>query len=378
MADDHDSSSKTEEPSKHKLDEARSKGDVGKSSDVPAVAVFAAVGGVVVILGGAACQQMAASFLPFIAHPDAIDLSGEGAIGVGREALMAAQPALWALLAAAAAGVAGNVLQQGFLLTPSKLAPDPSRLSPMKGFQRMFGVDGLIAFAKSLIKVCGLAWVAWLVLGPKASVLQNLAALDPAAILPLCAEYLKPLFIAVLIIMAVIALADFVLQKQRFMQRMRMSKEEIKEETKSSEGDPHVKAKLRQLRMMRSRQRIIQAVPKATLVVMNPTHYAVALRYVQGETAAPICVAKGVDALALKIRAVAEAHKIAVVEDPPLARALYATMEIDQTIPREHYEAVAKIVGFVMGKKKPRPAQPRPDGLRREGQGTGGPRPMGL
>jgi flagellar biosynthetic protein FlhB len=365
MADESDSGSKTEEPTKHKLDEARSKGDVGKSSDVPTAAVFAAAGAVVITMSGLACRQMTASFLPFIAHPDAIDLSGAGAVGVGREALMAAQPALWVLLAAAAAGVSGNILQTGFQLTPSKLAPDFSRLSPMKGLERLFGLDGWIHFAKSLIKVFGLAWVAWMVLNSRAATLQNLAALNPAAILPLCAEAIKALFIAVLIVMIAIAMIDFVVQKQRFMARMRMSKEDIKDETKSTEGDPHIKAKLRHLRMMRSRQRIIQQVPKATLVVMNPTHYAVALRYVQGETAAPVCVAKGVDALALKIRAIAEQHNIAVVEDPPLARALYASMEIDQTIPREHYEAVAKIVGFVMGKnkKKPRAATPRPSRL---------------
>ena len=129
-----------------------------------------------------------------------------------------------------------------------------------------------------------------------------------------------------------------------------MTKEEVKEDTKNSEGDPHIKAKLRAKRMAMSKKRMIQMVPKATLVVMNPTHYAVALRYVQGETAAPVCVAKGVDDLALKIREVAEAHEIAVIEDPPLARALYAAMDVDQVIPREHFEAVAKIVGFVMGR----------------------------
>ena len=363
MADENDSGSKTEEPTKHKLDEARAKGDIGKSSDVPAAAVFAAAGAVVVTMGGLACQQMAASFRPFIEHPDSIDLTGAGAIGVGREALMSAQPALWVLLAAAAAGVSGHILQTGFQLTPSKLAPDFSRLSPMKGLERLFGIDGWITFVKNLVKVLGLGWVAWMVLRAKTAMLPNLASLNPAAILPLCAESMKALFIAVLIVMITIAMVDFVVQKQRFLARMRMSKEDIKEETKSTEGDPHIKAKLRHLRMMRSRQRIIQQVPKATLVVMNPTHYAVALRYVQGETAAPICVAKGVDALALKIRAIAEEHKIAVVVDPPLARSLYATMEIDQTIPREHYEAVAKIVGFVMGKKKPRPATPRPSRL---------------
>jgi flagellar biosynthetic protein FlhB len=250
------------------------------------------------------------------------------------------------------AGIAGNVLQQGFVWTTGKLAPDPSRLSPLKGFNRLFGIDGLAQFGKSLLKVFGLGFVCWIVVMPRASALNNLSALDIAAILPLSADVFKALLIAVLVLLAVIALADFIWQRQRFMTRLRMTKEEVKDDTKQTEGDPHIKAKLRQQRAQRSRRRIIQMVPKATLVVMNPTHYAVALRYVQGETAAPVCVAKGLDDLALKIREVAEAHDIAVIEDPPLARALYAAMDIDQVIPREHFEAVAKIVGFVLGRGK--------------------------
>jgi flagellar biosynthetic protein FlhB len=143
------------------------------------------------------------------------------------------------------------------------------------------------------------------------------------------------------------------------MSRMRMSKEEIKEEFKNTEGDPHVKARQKQIRAERARRRMMQAVPKATVVVMNPTHYAVALKYVQGEDDAPLCVAKGLDALALKIREVAEEHKVPVIEDPPLARALYASVEIDEMIPPAHYEAVAKIIGFLM-KQSRRRATARP------------------
>jgi flagellar biosynthesis protein FlhB len=143
-------------------------------------------------------------------------------------------------------------------------------------------------------------------------------------------------------------------QRYRFMERMKMTKEEQKEDFRQSEGDPHIKARLRQLRVERSRRRMMQNVPKATVVVMNPTHFAVALRYQSGETAAPLCLAKGIDSLALKIREVAEANNVPIVEDAPLARALYATVEIDQTIPREHYEAVAKVIGFVMRQAKKR------------------------
>jgi len=127
-----------------------------------------------------------------------------------------------------------------------------------------------------------------------------------------------------------------------------MTKEEQKEEFKNSEGDPHFKAKRRQIAIQRSRRRMMAAVPNATMVIMNPTHYAVALRYEAGETNAPQCVAKGMDAVALKIRALAEEHGVPVIEDPPLARALYAAVELDDFIPPAHYEAVAKLIGFIM------------------------------
>jgi len=136
---------------------------------------------------------------------------------------------------------------------------------------------------------------------------------------------------------------------------MKMTKEELKEDYKQSEGDPHVKAKLKQIRAQRSRQRMMQNVPKATVIVTNPTHYSVALRYEPGDgDPAPICVAKGVDALALRIREVAREHRVPIVENVPLARALYAAVDVDETIPREHFEAAAKIIGFVMQQRKGR------------------------
>jgi flagellar biosynthesis protein FlhB len=147
---------------------------------------------------------------------------------------------------------------------------------------------------------------------------------------------------------------DWLWQRQRFLVRMRMTKEEVKEEFKNSEGDPHVKARQRQIRFERAKRRMMQAVPQATVVVMNPTHYAVALKYEQGETAAPTCVAKGLDSLALKIRAIAEEAGVPVIEDPPLARALYAAVDIDEMIPPAHFEAVAKIIGFILGAGKRR------------------------
>ena len=176
--------------------------------------------------------------------------------------------------------------------------------------------------------------------------------------MPFAAEILRRLVFAVAGFLAVVAGADWLWQRQRFMARMRMSREELKEDFKQSEGDPHVKAKQRQKRAEAARRRMMQAVPKATVVIMNPTHYAVALKYEQGEDAAPLCVAKGLDSLALRIRSVAEEAGVPIVEDPPLARALYAAVDIDDMIPPAHYEAVAKIIGFILSSGRRAAARP--------------------
>ena len=349
MSDSHDAESRTEEPTARKLERAREQGDVAKTQDLGALASLAAAAGVIAIAGGLLARKLAISLIPFLANADSIHLQGGGAVDVARRAGLAAAPLLAAVMfAAAVAGVAGNLVQTGFLLTPGRLKPDFSKLSPMGGFKRIFGLDGLVNFLKSLAKVAAVGEIGWYVLKPHVNQLANLAELEPAAMLPFAADVLRRLMFAVLALMLVVAGADWFWQRQRFMSRMRMTKEELKEDYRQSEGDPHVKGKQKQIRADRARRRMMQAVPTATVVIMNPTHYAVALRYEQGEDAAPICVAKGLDSLALKIREMAEEAEVPVVEDPPLARALYAAVEVDEMIPQAHYEAVAKIIGFIL------------------------------
>jgi flagellar biosynthetic protein FlhB len=354
VSDAQDRDSRTEAPTPRRIEKAREEGDVPKSAEVASTFALAAAALVALGMGGGLARGMAEALIPFLAHPDAIDLSGQGAVRVLQAAVAAASPALIILAAAAAAGVAGNLVQHGVLFTPKKLVPDFGKLNPLEGFKRLFGPDTLISAGKSVAKLTAMAIVAYLVVKPHATDLQGLSWLDPAAILPFALHILRALLIAGVVVFGVGAGADVIIQRVRFMQKMRMSREDIKQETKDSDGDPQIKARLRQQRAARAKKRMIQNVPKATVVIMNPTHYAVALRYVQGETPAPICVAKGVDAVALKIRDVAEEHKVAVIEDPPLARALYAVVDVDETIPREHYQAVAKIVGFLMGQSRRR------------------------
>jgi flagellar biosynthetic protein FlhB len=355
-----DSGSRTEEATQRRLAEARRQGDVAKSMEAPAFLALSAAAAVIVGMGGSLARDMAGRLQIFIERPDAFDMTGPGAQKVMSLALQAAAPAGIVMIAALVAAVAGNLVQTGLIWAPSKLAPSTAKINPMAGFARTFGPDGLVNFGKSVAKLVAVAVSAWMVVQPRAATLAVLGRVDVAAILPLAMDWLKALAIGVMVVFGTIALFDFIWQRQRFMQKMRMSKEEQKQETKETEGDPHIKAKLKQKRIAASKRRMIQNVPKATMVVMNPTHYAVALRYVQGETAAPLCVAKGVDALALRIKAVALEHDIAVVEDPPLARALYAAIDVDQTIPVEHYQAVAKIVGVIMGASQNRRRAPPP------------------
>ena len=352
MADETDDASKTEEPTAKKLSDARAKGDVPKSADISQLASLAGAFGVVVIAGGWLTRNLVDQMIPFLAHAGTMDVEG-GINAIAKTAILAALPAVvMVMVVSGLMGAAANVAQSGFILSPDKIKPDFQKLDILKGLGRIFGPDGMMQFAKSALKFLVTGLIAWMVVKPHIAEMRNLVGLDVGAMIPLSLKLCTDLFWAVLIFLLGTAGFDWFWQRMRFNKRMRMSLQEVKDEIKQSDGDPHIKGKQKQLRMQRSRQRMMAAVPKATVVVMNPTHYAVALKYEQGENAAPICVAKGVDDLALKIRAVAEEAGVYVLEDPPLARALYAAMDIDEQIPAEHFEAVAKVIGFVLSNKQ--------------------------
>ncbi|MBX9616000.1 MAG: flagellar biosynthesis protein FlhB [Caulobacteraceae bacterium] len=359
MAEDADPESKTEEASPHKLEQARKKGDVAKSADVaPALSLLGA-SAVIIMGGGYFSTSMAESLLPFIAMPHLLmgGLDAGAGVEIGMNALWAIAPFLGAvMLATIVGGVSGNVLQSGLLFSAEGIKPKWKKVSPMAGLKRIYGPDGLMQFGQTLLKLVAVSIVCWMVMKPHAREFETMAAMSPAAILPLARDMLVALLMSTLVFLAISAGGDFLWQKMRFAKRQRMSKEEVKEEHKQSEGDPHIKAKLRQIRMQRSRQRMMQNVPGATVIVTNPTHYSVALRYEPDKgDAAPVCVAKGVDAVALRIREMAREHNVPIVENVPLARALYAAVDIDEIIPREHFEAAAKVIGFVMQKRGRRP-----------------------
>lgn len=255
-----------------------------------------------------------------------------------------------------ALAVAGHLVQHRPIFTTQRIKPDFGKLNPMNGLKRMFGFDGLMNLAKGLIKIAIVGTVTWMVLWPERGRLDGLLGQQPLTIASAMIALLMKVLIAALSVLAVIAGGDYFLQRFRFLQRNRMSRHEIKEEFRQAEGDPAVKAKIKKIRLERAKRRMMAQVPEATVVIMNPTHFAVALKYKSGKMAAPICVAKGVDALALRIREVAEEHDVPIIENPPLARALYASVELDEAVPAEHYKAVAQVIGYVMrltGKIKP-------------------------
>jgi flagellar biosynthetic protein FlhB len=321
-----------------------------------ALSLFGATA-VILTAGGWFAQTMATQLLPFIAAPHAMigGLEAGAGVEIGTRALWIAAPFVGAvMMATILGGVGGSLAQSGLIFTVEKIKPDWSKVNPLSGFGRLFGPDGLVQFLKTFLKLLAVALICWWTLKPHTRELENLAAMSPMAVLPFARDLIVALMSSALVFLGFTAGADYLWQRYRFNERMKMSKEEVKEDFKQTEGDPHVKAKQKQLRQVRARQRMMQAVPQATVVVMNPTHYAVALKYDAEETGAPLCVAKGLDTLALKIREIAEAAGVPVIEDPPLARALYATTEVEEMIPPAHYEAVAKIIGFILnaGKKR--------------------------
>ena len=352
MADENDSSDKTEDPTQKRLDDAHDRGDVAKSQEINTWFVMA---GGTLVLSTFSSSIGSGIMMPLrnlIANSWMIHADGAGLLALTQSlgvALMAALGVPFLMLALAA--IAGNMVQHRLVWSAESLKPKFSKISPGAGAKRIFGKQAAANFAKGLFKLIALGAVMTAILWPERHRLEAIVRFDPAAVLGATTSMTVHLMGAVVAMLAVVAIADYLFQYRQWFERQKMSLQEMKQEFKQSEGDPHIKAKIRQLRQARMKKRMMAAVPKASVIITNPTHYAVALSYERGMSA-PICVAKGVDTIALKIREVAGQHDIPIVENVPLARALYATVDIDEEIPVEHYHAVAEIIGYVMGLRR--------------------------
>ena len=292
--------------------------------------------------------SLVTSLRGFIANSHAISTEGRGLIGIGAKLGVEIFAAIaLPLLVLVLAAILGNIIQHRLVWSAESMKPKLSKISPLAGVKRLFSKQALANFIKGIIKLVLIGWVMVALLWPQRHRLEGLVATDPAVLLPLTRTLSIDLLVIVVAVLAIIAAADYLFQYRQWFERQKMSLREVKEEYKQSEGDPAVKGRIRQIRLERMRKRMIAEVPKASVIIANPTHYAVALRYEQGMEA-PVCLAKGTDAVALKIREVAEQHNIPVVENPPLARTLHAALDVDREIPPEHYKAVAEVIGYVM------------------------------
>lgn len=353
MAEDTDESSKTEEPTGKRLSDARSKGQVAKSREIDHWLMLVAATLSVYVFGPWLAGDLMRVLTFLLEKPHEVHLDGKGLpdllIALSFNVGLAMAPIVGLLIVAA---VAAGLIQHGFLVAPDLLKPKLSKLSPIAGVKRIFSIRGLVEFAKGVVKLVIVGGFGYWLMRDDFYELEKFVFFDPVQTLQIVLQLALKLLAGIIAILSVIAGLDFLYQKFRTLQDLRMTREEVREEFKQAEGDPIVKGRLRQLRLERARRRMMAEVPKSDVVITNPTHFAVALKYEQATMTAPKVTAKGTDLVALKIKDLAIESNVPIVENPPLARALYANVELDQEVPPEHYKAVAEVIGYVMRLRK--------------------------
>lgn len=346
---EEDDSQKTEDPTERKISKARQKGQVGTSQEVKSWAILMAslltlaitapwmIGGIKVYSSG------------FIEYSYALgtDVSSLQTLMIDTllKLLFYLSPLFGILVITA---FAANVLQTGFLWAPEKIVPKMNKISLVTGFKRMVSIRALVEFIKGVLKL-GIVTVLMVAMAmPFTGDLSIMPGFELADTVDIMFYMIIAISTGALMVMSAIAVFDYMYQKFDHTKSLKMSRQEIKDEHKETEGDPQIKARIRKIRAERSQQRMMAAVPDADVVITNPTHYSIALQYKMDDMAAPKVVAKGVDHLALRIREVAKENEVPIVENAPLARALYSAVEVDEEIPVEHYKAVAEVIGYVM------------------------------
>jgi flagellar biosynthesis protein FlhB len=342
-------SDKTEKATPKRKEDARNKGQVARSADLNGAGVLLA-GLLALGVAGESIGRGMATLMVDMLHATADPRQLESADGLGpifEQAGMAIVAAIWPItLACGFAAVAANVAQVRFKLTPKALKPDPKRLNPLKGAKNIFGPKLLVEFAKAVLKVGSVGAIVGFAVIPQLDELAALTGMGPGALATQIASNVKAIFLRGGTAYLAIALADLVYQRYQHEKSMRMDKQEIKQEHKQQNTPAEVKAAQRRRAMQAARTRMMTDVPQADVVVTNPTHYAVALKY-DPDKPAPEVIAKGVDLVAKRIREIAAEHGVPVVPDPPLARALHAGVEVGQTIPEELFQAVARVLAYV-------------------------------
>jgi flagellar biosynthetic protein FlhB len=354
MAEDQDQSQKTEEPTAKKLEDARQKGQVASSKEVANLLLIGSATLTIGVVLPVVMRDLATAMSHYLRHAGDLSLVGSGlGSGLWQAVISLALALLIPLAITTTAAIVAPALQNAALWSAESLTPKLERISPLAGVKRLFSLKSIVEFLKGVIKISLMAAIGAAVLWPNRQRLVAAGHLEVVAGLSLLWQTALWVTAAIAACLSVVAGLDYAYQRFEFMKQMRMSRRDVQDEHKQSDGDPMIKQRLRSLRMEKARQRMMAEVPSSTVIVTNPTHFAVALRYESGVTAAPKVVAKGVDSVALRIREVALAHEVPIIENPPLARALHKRVELGAMIPAEHYQAVAEIIGHVLRLRRP-------------------------
>lgn len=353
MADAVDKDSKTEEATEKKIRDTIEKGKLPNSREAALLASFLAILIYAVFYARDAFIDLGVYLSIFLEKPEAWPLDTENdIIELYRSVMVATTQAVASLLVLLVlAGIGASVFQNMPRFVGERIRPQLSRISLSKGWNRLFGVQGFVEFLKSLAKLGFACVVLSLTLSQDHRRLLAGMITNPLEFAMVIRSISVDILTAIVFVMVAIAAADLFWSRFSWRRDMRMSKQEVKDELKQSEGDPIVKSRLRSLARDRSRRRMIAAVPRATLVIANPTHFSIALKYVREEDSAPVVLAKGQDLVALKIREIAREHNIPVFEDVALARSMYKQVSVDSVIPSQFYQAVAELVRVVYARK---------------------------
>ncbi len=348
MSSEEDSADKEHDASPQKLIEARKKGDIPRSTDLMTAAGVAGFLLALVMMGRWVVERAGTAGMVLLDQSDHLSnlmLAGSGGTLAGI-LLAFVGPPIALLLVPPVLVLALIFATRSFLVTPDKIVPKLSRISPIATAKQKFGLEGLVEFAKSAVKLCLVSIILYMFLAARLEEILATVYLSPTLSAAVLARLTIEFLLIILVVMIAIGGVDYLWQIYRHKQRNRMSRKDMMDEYKDSEGDPHLKAARRQRAQEVATNRMLADVPKADVVVVNPTHYAVALRWDRRKGGAPICVAKGVDEIARVIRERAAEHGIPLHSDPPTARAIYATVELGHEVRAEHYRAVAAAIRF--------------------------------
>jgi flagellar biosynthetic protein FlhB len=341
------SQDKTEQPTGKKLEDARQKGNVAQSKEIPSVLILSGSIGVLFFGGSWMLGRLTDTMRGMYQRAGTLNMVSETMHTLLWEVFLNSVVILLPLmLVVMTAGVLGNVAQFGFLFTGEKLTPNLAKLNPISGIKKLFSLRSLVELAKSIIKLVIISGVAYIVLKRYLDQIPGIMQLSVGNILKFIGQVSFQVSLYTCLVLFLMAVLDFAYTKWQHHQDLKMTKQEVKDESKQREGDPAVKARIRSVQREMARQRMMEAVPDATVVITNPTHLAIALKYEEGMSA-PTVVAKGAGFVAQKIKALAAENDIPLVENKPLARAMYKLTEVGDFIPADLYRAVAEILAYV-------------------------------